>query len=231
MLFELAKNSFFLQNLVVNVLTGIHPSIDHNLDKTKVLKKAFWNAELEDVEGMYLEFGVFEGTSLYSSLKITQNIKSKFNRLHYGFDSFDEGFKYFDERDKHPFFKEGDFKSSYKRVSKRLRKFKNAHLVKGYFEETVQGKKLEEVCNDNKVAVLFIDCDLMHPALIALNFAAPGLQQGAIIILDDYWAYKGDPDLGTSGALKAFLKQHPNIEVREFFPYGVGGMSFIVSKV
>ncbi len=229
MLFEIAKNSFFLQNAVVNIVTGIHPSIMHNLGKMEIIKKALFHCELEDIQGSYFEFGVFEGTSLLAAVKAHGAIKSKIRRRFYGFDSFDEGFKYFQEDDNHPFFKEGDFTSSFKRVKKRLSRYHNIKLIKGYFEKTVKGRPREEICGSDRCAVLFIDCDLKGPAAIALEFARPLLQKGSVIILDDYWAYRGSMKKGTAGALEEFLGEHGGIEVRRYHDYGYGGASFIVT--
>lgn len=231
MLFEIAKKCHFLQNLIVKIICFLHPSIEHNIGKVEMLKKAMFHCELEEIEGSYFEFGLFEGTSLYAAVRLHKGIASKIERNFYGFDSFDEGFKYFDQRDKHPFFKEGDFVSSYEKVFKRLKKFKNVKLIKGYFEETVKDKLTSEISGNDKCAILFIDCDLMGPAMIALDFIKPILQQGTIIILDDYWAYKGSQNLGTCGALNEFLQNNPDIKVRNYYSYGHGGMSFIVTNV
>ncbi|MCK9351768.1 MAG: TylF/MycF family methyltransferase [Candidatus Pacebacteria bacterium] len=231
MLYKIAKNSAFLQNLAVNIATSIHPSIVHNFGKIEMIKKAIWNCELEEVSGGYFEFGIYEGTSLYAAVKAHKKINSKISRNFYGFDSFDDGFKYFDKRDIHPFFKEGDFISSYEKVKKRFSKFPNVKLIKGYFEETVANGKGADIHGKDKCAILFIDCDLMNPATVALEYAKPLLQAGTIIIIDDYYAYKGDENLGTYGAFHKFLHNHPNIKAREFSDYGYGGKSFIVMKV
>ena len=61
MLYKIVKNSSFVQNMVVNVVTSIHPSMVHNLGKIEIIKKAMWNCELEDVKGGYFE--------LYKSIK------------------------------------------------------------------------------------------------------------------------------------------------------------------
>lgn len=231
MLLRIAKKSIFLQNIIINIISSIHPTISHNLSKIEMIKKAIWHCETEKIEGSYFEFGIFEGTSLLSAAKIHQKINSKMNRNFYGFDSFEEGFKYFDENDRHPYFKEGDFVSSYNKTRKRFRKYENVKLVKGYFEEIFVNKKTSEICGEDKCAVVFIDCDLMNPALISLEFVKPILQDGTIIILDDYWAYKGNPELGTSGAFRTFLQNNPGIKVRQYNTYGYGGMSFVVYKV
>jgi hypothetical protein len=230
MLLEIAKNSSFIQNLVVNIMTSVHPSIMHNLGKIEIIKKAMWNCELEQVEGGYFEFGVYEGTSLYSAVKAHTKIKSTIKRNFYGFDSFDEGFKYFDTRDEHPFFKEGDFVSSYEKTKKRFSKMSHVKLIKGYFEETVVGEKAKHIHGKDVCAIVFIDCDLMGPSVVALEYIAPLLQEGSIIIIDDYYAYKGKEDLGPCGALNSFLQKHQTIKVREFSDYGYGGKSFIVTK-
>ena len=231
MLYKIAKNSSFIQNLVVNIATAIHPSIMHNLGKIEMIKKAMWNCELEEVSGGYFEFGVYEGTSLYTALKAHKNIKSKISRNFYGFDSFDEGFKYFDKRDVHPFFKEGDFVSSYEKVKKRFANFKHVKLIKGYFEETVANGKGSDIHGNDKCAIIFIDCDLMNPAMVALDYIKPLLQEGTIVIIDDYYAYKGKEDLGTYGAFHKFLHNNPHIKAREFADYGYGGKSFIIMNV
>ena len=231
MLLEIAKNSTWLQNMVVKIVGGIHPTIEHNLAKTELIKKALFHCDLELIEGSYFEFGIYEGTSLYSSVNMHKKHFSKIDRNFYGFDSFDDGFKYFDDADKHPFFKEGDFKSSYNKTLKRFKNFDNVHLVKGYFEESIQDKDCKEICGNNKCAIIFIDTDLMNPSKIALDFIKPILQEGSVIILDDYFAYKGDSNKGTAGALKKFLDENQSISLREYYKYGQGGISFIVEKL
>ena len=107
---ELAKRSHWLQTLVVRLISTIPPAIEHNIGKTMAIKKAFYFAFLEQIEGDYLEFGTFEGTSLIAAFENDRRFRSPETpgRSFWGFDSF-EGFKYFDEQDQHPFFKEGEF--------------------------------------------------------------------------------------------------------------------------
>ena len=225
-----AQRSPWAQALVIRLLGGIDPVIEHNLDKIRMLKRALYHCALEQIPGGYFEFGIYEGTSLYAAVTIHRALRSPIARRFYGFDSFDDGFKYFDERDRHPFFAEGDFKSSYAKALKRFRRHPEVHLIKGYFEETLAGP-LPEVPPEERCAVAFIDCDLMHPALIALRFLAPRLEAGSVIILDDYWAYRGAADRGTCGAFARFLQEHPAITTRPYAAYGHGGMSFVVSSL
>ncbi len=233
-MFELAKRSYWLQTLVVRWVSALHPAIEHNVQKTQAIKKAFYFAFLEQVEGDYLEFGTFEGTSLIAAFENDRRFQTSAisNRAFWGFDSF-EGFKYFNERDRHPFFKEREFASSYEQTQRRLEKhFKNRAkwcLVKGYFEETIQAKSACDF-GIEKVSVALIDCDLGTPALIAFNFMAPALQKGTVLILDDYFAYKGSQHEGVAGAFQKFQSEHPHLVFRRLFDYGHGGQGFVLAE-
>ncbi|MBN2585258.1 class I SAM-dependent methyltransferase [Patescibacteria group bacterium] len=230
-MFNSLKNNLSLQNFVVGFVTSIHPAVMHNLGKIEMLKKALWHCELENVQGSYFEFGVFQGTSLLTAVKAFRNLKSQIKRRFYGFDAFDTGFRYFDERDQHPFFQEGGFSVPYERVSRRLRKYNEVELIRGYFEHSLTESRALDLRNQEKCAIAFIDCDLMNPALLSLEYIRPLLQAGSVIILDDYWAYKGNSALGIAGALGSFLQNNPSVRLREFFRYGYGGTSFIVESV
>lgn len=230
---ELAKQSHWLQTLVVKWVSALHPAIEHNVQKTQAIKKAFYAAFLEQLPGDYLEFGVFEGTSLIAAFENDRRFRPPDTprRTFWGFDSF-EGFKYFTARDRHPFFKEGEFVSDYERTQRRLeRHFKGRaewRLVKGYFEETIQAKTAPDL-GIEKISVALIDCDLGTPALLALNFMAPALQNGSILILDDYFAYRGSLKTGVAGAFHQFQAQQPHLVFRRLFDYGHGGQGFVLA--
>jgi hypothetical protein len=233
-MFELAKRSHWLQTLVVRLIAAMPPAIEHNVEKTKAIKKALYFAFLEKIEGDYVEFGTYEGTSLIAAFECDMKFRRPDTprRTYWGFDSF-EGFKYFDEQDRHPFFGEGDFASSYEKVCQRLERHfgdrADWNLVKGYFEDTIRTKTALEF-GIRKISVAFIDCDLGSPALLALNFMAPALQNGTILILDDNFAYGGSQTLGVAGAFQQFRRAYPNLVFRRLFDYGHGGQGFVLAQ-
>ena len=186
-----ARNNQFIQNLTINIMTSIPQTITINLSIIEILKKAFYYCDLESIEGSYFEFGVFKGTSMYAALNAYNKInKNNIDRNFYGFDSFDHGFKYFDSKDKHSFFKEGDFIYPFEKVQKRLKKFNNLKLIKGYFEETLSKETSQNIIKSEKCAIAFIDCDLLNPAHLSLSYLKPILQLGSILIIDDFWLIK-----------------------------------------
>lgn len=230
---KILRKMYFLQDVFINVLSLAHPPIEHKIAKIQALKKAFYQCFLEDIKGDYLEFGVYEGTSFIAAFLNDYRINSsKSNRKFLGFDSF-EGFKFTDDIDKHPSFKEGSLKSSYEFVNKRVRRIirnrAEFKLIKGYFEDIIKDKTALDF-GVTKVAVTLIDCDLYVPARIALDFIKPSFQEGAIIILDDYFAYKGSKEKGVAGAFELFKNSNKNFEFRRMFDY-YGGCAFIVSKI
>jgi hypothetical protein len=233
--FDLAKRAHWLQTLVVQLVAGLHPAIEHNLGKTQALKKAFYAAALEALPGDYAEFGVFEGTSLIAAFECDRRLRpaSLPPRAFWGFDSFEGGFKYYDERDRHPFFQEGEFVSSLghtrRRLERHLRGRAPLTLVPGYFETTLAGKTAPDL-GLTKVAVALIDCDLGTPAELALDFLAPALQPGSILILDDFFAYRGSRRQGVAGAFDRFCSRHPEWAFRRLFDYGHGGQGFILAS-
>lgn len=234
-MFSLARNSHFLQTAVVRFLNGLHPAIEHNVKKTLAIKRAFHLVNLEEVDGDYFEFGMYEGTSFIGAFEAhcSTRIEGGPERAFHGFDSF-AGFKYLAEVDRHPFFREGDFKSSFEKTHRRIKKhFKSRaewSITPGYVEDTIRGRDIHAAGRAN-VAIAFIDVDLGQPARIALDYIAPALTLGSIIVLDDFFAYKGSESKGVANAFRRFREQHPDWRFRRLFDYGYGGQGFILSEM
>ena len=79
------RNRHFLINIVIKVITKIHPVISDNIAKINFLKDSFFLLNLEQVEGDYIEFGVFDGTSLIAAYE-SNKTSSKKNGLTMNYD-------------------------------------------------------------------------------------------------------------------------------------------------
>jgi len=208
--------------------------VQHNWEKYTALKKAFYLTALEQLEGDYLEFGVFTGSSFVSALRVNKKLKflGKIQTKFFGFDSF-IGFGQVAETDRHPFYLDNIFKVNEKKVINNILKHSQGQEVKiipGYFEQTLQNKTASGL-GVKKARIVFIDCDLKEPAALALNFVQPILQQGAILIMDDFFSYKGDAQKGVAGAYNEFCQKYPNISWRKLYDYGYGGVAYIISDI
>jgi hypothetical protein len=79
------------------------------------------------------------------------------------------------------------------------------------------------------IAVALVDCDLGTPARLALDFMRPALQNGSVLILDDYFAYRGSATTGVAGAFADFQAANPTLQFRRLFDYGHGGQGFVLA--
>ncbi len=230
----MVKRTFILQDVLSWVSSGIPGILVHNFGKYLALKRAFYMTAIESLDGDYLEFGIYTGSSFtcalreYRKTQIYGRTKTRF----FGFDSF-TGFGKITEEDRHPFYTNGFFSIDERKVENFIKKKSEGEkikIVKGYFEDTIKGKKCEDF-SIKKIRIAFIDCDLKKPSKIALDFITDGLQQGTIIILDDFFSYKGNSKKGTSGAFVSWLEENPAIKVRELFTYGALGKAYIIESV
>jgi len=124
MVFNFISRLYFLQNMLGCIVASvIPPFFVHNLAKYFAIKKAFYLSDIENIEGDYLEFGVFTGSSMACAIQCARNSRvGKAGTINFfGFDSFC-GFGDLPEGDKHPFYTNINFKTEYASVSKRLNK-------------------------------------------------------------------------------------------------------------
>jgi len=233
-LLKLLKSFSFFQNIASSLIASISPVIEHNVGKYTAIKKAFYLTALENLDGDYLEFGVFTGSAMVFSTKINRKMRwiNESATRFFGFDSF-EGFGNVDSEEKHPFYRDDIFGVNFNKVKKNIlkqTKGSEVQLIKGFFSETLDGKTPAEY-GIKKARIIFIDCDLKSPALSALNFCADLIQEGTILIMDDYFSYKGNAELGLSGAFAEFCKLNPHLSWRNLYHYGYLGEAYICSGI
>jgi hypothetical protein len=224
----------FLQDIMSTIISFINTFAINTIEKYITILKCFQYKAIEGIEGDYLEFGVFGGSSFVHAIKCYK--KTKFiapnisDSSFYGFDSF-EGFGDASVKDEHPFFEDQNFEVKYNQVAKRIKKYSkniNYKLIKGFYSESLNLK--HSYYNINKASIIMIDCDLYDSAKLALDFCKPIIQKGTIIVLDEALAYKASLDHGEICALNEFLSRS-NLEIREFMRYGLGGIVYVVSKI
>ena len=64
----------------------------------------------------------------------------------------------------------------------------------------------------SKVAIALVDCDLYASTILALDFLASLLVDGAIIIFDDWFLFRGHPDLGPRRAFREWQAKVPEFQ-------------------
>jgi hypothetical protein len=231
--FSSLRNAYRLQELAIKLLARRHPQFDHSIDKIRALKKAFHFVNYEGVPGDYVEYGMFEGASFIGALEAHTATKGStgLERRFWGFDSF-EGLR-FPSGAAHHRLEEGAFETSYERVESRVRRnFKNRaewHIVKGFLEDTLADENAK--LGIERVAVALFDLDLEEPTKIALRSIRPMLTEGSVLIFDEPFFFKGNPERGEAGAFEEFRQQNPDLVFRRYFDYGFGGRGYVLGKI
>lgn len=229
------------------------------LTKSDLLRKVFQFSVNECIVGDYYEFGTYRGQTLISAyvnlneiankrikksaeIGINQEANNKrmlmlSNMNFHAFDSF-EGLPKLSKEDKYSEdFEEGQFKSdinqlislanAYKMPSDRLK------IHKGWFKETCdlsfhKNKPLQ------KASIIWLDCDLYSSAKECFKLINHIIQDGTIIIIDDWFSHKGSP---IHGVQKAFNDWRNNEKLSneysftEFNKEGWKRNSFIINKI
>ena len=226
----------FLQVIASSFISYVNPAVIHNLEKYYAINKAFYLSSIEDIEGDYIEFGVFEGSSFSHAMRCYLSKKEympleKNNVKFFGFDSF-EGFGKLSLDEKHPFYVDEQFHTSYDFVKKKIeriskRNLLEAFLIKGFLKDTlIEGPLKYKI---QKARIIFIDLDLYEPSFNALSFCKDIIQEGTILILDDFFSYRGSLNKGVARAFREF-KENNKFVFREIMSYGMGGKVFICSS-
>jgi hypothetical protein len=78
--------------------------------------------------------------------------------------------------------------------------------------------------------VLHVDCDLYESARDVLESAAPALQDGSVLLFDDWFHYRAHPGKGESRAFDEFLGRRPEWDARPWGSYGTFCAAFILSR-
>ena len=99
-------------------------------------------------------------------------------------------------------------------------------LHAGPFTETI-GRVVPSTYPE--VALVHVDCDLYESTRDALTLVAPALQDGAMLMFDDWFHYRGNPHKGQARAFAEFLDQHPQWTSLPYRSYATFCQAFILS--
>ena len=201
-------------------------------ERIDFLKKVMNFVHKCKIPGDYLEFGVFKGSTFTEAYKIAKAKKINGMRF-FAFDSF-EGLPESSGIDKDSGqFEKGEYKFSIERFKDNLKKaginLKDVKIIPGWFDQVLNSGLKKELGLEN-TAVVWIDSDLYESAVPALDFITDLVVDGTIIVFDDWFFFKGNPNRGEQRAFGEWLAKNPQIRVSEFHKYFWHGNSFIVHK-
>ncbi len=82
-------------------------------------------------------------------------------------------------------------------------------------------------CTLQPAAIVNLDSDLYLSARDALHLIAPKLQQGTVLLADDYNCFSARDDAGERRALAEFQNEYP-FRLEPWFPYHFSGQAFLI---
>jgi O-methyltransferase len=194
----------------------------------------------EAVAGDIIEFGVFTGVSLALLAKAASFDPKGLTRRIAGFDSF-EGLPGSSEQ--HPRWQPGDCSTNHvwhpllavgdavtpdvTRELFRMCALNEPVLHVGPFERTLPAAFPSEY---PRIALAHFDCDLYESTRDALQAIAPALQDGTLLLFDDWFHFRGNPSKGEARAFGEFLASHPEWGAVQYRQYATFCNSFILHR-
>jgi hypothetical protein len=207
----------------------------------------------EMIAGDYYEFGVYQGNSLLAALlhiekafydRILTTVDNQSDREReqrlsvwrdmrfFAFDSF-QGLPELTGPDRNTNdFRQGQYASTLTSLRDRLDRSglrsEKVVPVEGWFDDTCTDETKASL-KMNRASVVMIDSDLYASARTALDFITPAIQDGTVIIFDDWYSYRGHPDLGEQRAFHEWMDANPRFSFTEYQNEGAWRKSFIIN--
>jgi O-methyltransferase len=187
-------------------------------------------------QGYYMEFGILNGEGIVEAYRQLRGVVGHY----YGFDSF-EGLPELDEQDKKgkefsPHFTPGNFKSLrreavYSQLQACTRMTSDElTLVEGYFDKVLPGLDKEKFREKGVPLCVYIDCDLYSSTIQVLDFIDDLVVPGTWILFDDYWHYRGSPQMGEQKAMRDWINKSSRWGLSDYGNYNGFGRAFIVHE-
>ena len=189
--------------------------------------------------GDYYEFGMWRGHTFCRAQQAARELKLDQMRF-WGFDSFaglpsDEGNEKSPEDtspSKGRLYK-GDFTCPKDEVIAYLTQFgvdwSRTKLIEGFFDASLT-PDLKRSLGLKPVAVVLVDCDLYVSTVPVLEFLVDLLQEGSIVLFDDWNIFEGADDTGERRAFGEFLRAHREWTAEPHITFGWHGQAFIMHR-
>ena len=192
------------------------------------------------VEGDYLEFGVWKGRSFAEAyheipkgFEYTRQWDStKHPCRFFAFDSF-EGLPEIKGADEGGPFKKGEYSCGQENflayLASQSVNLNEVICVAGWYNKSLTDE-VKAKHNLKRARIIHIDCDLYESTRDVLNFCTSLIQEGTVVMFDDWFQYKGNPQLGEQRAFNEWLQKNPEFQAVEFMKEPPFRNSFIITR-
>ena len=186
-----------------------------------------------DTLGDYLEFGVYNGTSLISTFRETELMDLRRMRL-FGFDSFQglpEAAAHEDEGKWKPGAWCSELEFTQAVLDEEGVNRSRVTLVPGWFNETCVPATAARY-DINKASVIMVDCDIYSSTRDALAFCTPLIRDKALLLFDDWHAGQlAAKNMGERRAFEEWLAETGCFKAEPFGAYSTRSETFMVTRL
>ncbi|MFZ1243294.1 MAG: TylF/MycF/NovP-related O-methyltransferase [Candidatus Saccharimonas sp.] len=189
---------------MIKELNSIEKIVSHRLENDQISEQELRIVltqlqQTASIEGDVVEFGCYNGATSVAMGKVLQAT----NKRLFLYDSF-QGLPEKTSEDRSLIgmqFTTGELRASKKLVADRFKQagLKRPVIKKAWFDE-LTARDLPD-----KISFAFLDGDYYESVLVSLSLVYPRLQQGAVIVVDDY---DNDQLPGASKAVDTWLSTH-----------------------
>ena len=184
------------------------------------------------VSGDYMEFGIFKGYSFWHAQQVARKLNLRSMRF-FGFDSFaglpePRGVDL--TPDEH--FYQGQYACTKAAVERNLDAegvdWDRTFLIEGFFSDSLTPETRRKY-SMKRVALALIDCDLYESTVQVLSFLEPMLDDGTVLLFDDWNAFDASDAKGQRRAFHEFLDA-AHWAAEPLLAYGHYGQVFVMRK-
>jgi len=206
-------------------------------DNVPAVAQSLALASSQNLAGDYYEFGLWRGYSFWHAQQSARELGLSRMRF-WGFDSF-AGLQEAEGTEAPPpghdatrgGVKKGAFSCSKDQVIANLTEYgvdwSQTTLIEGWYDQSLT-PALKQSLGLKPVAVALIDCDLYVSTVPVLAFLADLLQEGSILLFDDWNLFDASDAMGERKAFREFLEAHPDWEAETYIKFGWHGQAFIM---
>jgi O-methyltransferase len=195
---------------------------------------AFWVRESK-LAGDYYEFGVASGRSTVAAVRASRLYGHPAPARFRLFDSF-RGLPRLSGVDvDSKQFGAGDFAFDQAVVVKHLTERgvwdpQRIILYPGWYDETLTPELFGNL-RGSPAAIVHVDCDLYESSRTVLRFMTPLLQEGSILLFDDWFCFNASPQRGERRAVTEWLAEDSGgFTLERYAEYGWHGAAFIATR-
>lgn len=166
-------------------------------------------------EGYYFEFGCHGANTMRMAWDSFHHL---FDLTYVGFDSF-EGLPDIAEIDRQEIWRKGALATSEQAFRDACERHGMPRdrlvTVPGFYDRTLTDETAARL-SAGGVAVVYVDCDLYESTVPVLRFVRRFLQEGTVIVFDDWNCFNADPDRGERRAFREFREAEPRLHFEPF---------------